>query len=63
MKIAIIGLGNSYADYIKSRICSESYDETWGINSIGGIIEVDKTFMMDPVSRFLDTDYGLQESF
>jgi hypothetical protein len=58
MKIAIVGLGNSCADYITSRICSEVYDETWGINSIGGIIQVDRTFMMDPVSRFLDTNYA-----
>ena len=34
----------------------ETFDETWGINCIGGIIEVDKTIMMDPVSRFLDTE-------
>jgi len=56
MKIAIVGLGGSYSDYIAARIRSETYDETWGINCIGGIIEVDKTIMMDPVSRFLDTE-------
>jgi|TARA_R110000824_G_scaffold363952_2_gene552309 hypothetical protein len=56
MKVAIVGLGGSYSDYIAARIRSETYDETWGINCIGGIIEVDKTIMMDPVSRFLDTE-------
>jgi len=56
MKIAIVGLGGSYSDYIAARIRSETFDETWGINCIGGIIEVDKTIMMDPVSRFLDTE-------
>ena len=56
MNIAIVGLGGSYADYIAARIASQHFDEVWGINCIGAIIHVDKTFMMDPVSRFLDTD-------
>ena len=56
MKIAIVGLGGSFSDYISARIRSETYDETWGINCIGGVIEVDKTIMMDPVSRFLDSE-------
>ena len=56
MKIAIVGLGGSYADYIAARVASQQFDEVWGINCIGAIIHVDKTFMMDPVSRFLDTD-------
>ncbi len=56
MKIAIVGLGKSYSDYISARVASHQFDEVWGINCIGGIIHVDKTFMMDPVSRFLDTE-------
>jgi hypothetical protein len=61
MKIAIVGLGGSYSDYIAARIRSEKFDETWGINCVGGIIHVDKTIMMDPVSRFLDSENaGLQ---
>ena len=56
MNIAIVGLGGSYADYIAARVASQEFDEVWGINCIGAIIHVDKTFMMDPVSRFLDTD-------
>ena len=56
MNIAIVGLGGSYADYIAARAASQEFDEVWGINCIGDIIHVDKTFMMDPVSRFLDTD-------
>ena len=54
--IAIVGLGKSYADYVSARINSHKFDEVWGINSIGAIIYVDRTFMMDPVSRFLDTE-------
>ena len=56
MKVAIVGLGGSYSDYIAARVASQEFDEVWGINCIGGIIHVDKTFMMDPVSRFLDTE-------
>jgi hypothetical protein len=56
MKIAIVGLGGSYADYISARIASQDFDEVWGINCIGAILHVDRTFMMDPVSRFIDTE-------
>ena len=56
MNVAIVGLGGSYADYIAARVASCEVDEIWGINSIGGIIHVDKTFMMDPVSRFVDSE-------
>ena len=56
MIIAIVGLGGSYADYIAARVASHEFDEIWGINCIGGIIHVDRTFMMDPVTRFIDTE-------
>lgn len=67
-EIAIVGLGASYSDYIMARINSRKFDEVWGINSIGGIIHVDRTFMMDPASRFLDdikagTQTGIAEEF
>ena len=52
--IAIVGLGGSFSEYVLSRINSIRYDEVWGINSIGAIFHVDRTFMMDPASRFLD---------
>ncbi len=56
MKIAIVGLGGRFSDYVSAKITSQEFDEIWGINCIGGVIHVDKTFMMDPVSRFLDTE-------
>ena len=56
MKIAIVGLGGSYADYIAARVASQEFDEIWGINCIGAIIHVDRTFMMDPVTGVLDTE-------
>ena len=56
MKIAIVGLGGSYSDYISARVASQKFDEVWGINCIGAIIHVDRTFMMDPVTRFIHTE-------
>ncbi len=66
--VAIVALGGTYADYILARINSQKFDEVWGINSIGGIIHVDRTFMMDPASRFLDdvkagTQTGIGKEF
>lgn len=54
MNVAIVALGGSFSEYVLSRINSQKFDEVWGINSIGAIFHVDKTFMMDPASRFLD---------
>ena len=45
MKIAIVGLGGSYSDYISARVASQKFDEVWGINCIGAIIHVDRTFI------------------
>ena len=53
--IAIVGLGNSFSEYILAKIRSEKFDEVWAINSMSGGIYHDKCFMMDPPSRFLDT--------
>ena len=53
-KIAMVGLGLSFTDYMLSRIRSDEYDEVWTINGMGGIIMHDRMFMMDPPSRFLD---------
>ena len=53
-EIAILWLGGSISEFVMSRINSQQFDEVWGINSIGAIFPVDRTFMMDPVSRFLD---------
>ena len=53
--VAIVGLGNSFSEYILAKIRSEHFDEVWAINSMSGVIYHDKCFMMDPPSRFLDT--------
>lgn len=53
-EIALLGLGGSISSFVMSRVNSAAYDEVWGINSIGAIFPVDRTFMMDPAGRFLD---------
>jgi|TARA_E500000318_G_C3491241_1_gene184445 hypothetical protein len=53
--VAIVGLGNSFAEYILAKIRSEEFDEVWAINAMSAVIYHDKCFMMDPPSRFLDT--------
>tara|TARA_Y100000114_G_scaffold143141_1_gene150395 strand:- start:573 stop:1298 length:726 start_codon:yes stop_codon:yes gene_type:complete len=53
--VAVVGLGNSFSEYILAKIRSEKFDEIWAINAMSGVIYHDKCFMMDPPSRFLDT--------
>lgn len=54
--VAIVAMGESQIDFHLSRVHSNKYDEVWGINCMGEITKCDRVFMMDPVSRFLDTD-------
>ena len=60
--IAIVGLGNSFSEYILAKIRSEKFNEVWAINSMSGVIYHDKCFMMDPPSRFLDTPNAGQQT-
>ena len=52
--IAIVGLGLTFSDFLLARMRGEKFDEVWAINSMGGIIQHERMFMMDPASRFLD---------
>lgn len=66
--IAVVALGGSFADFVLARMNSQEFDEIWGINCIGGIFHVDRTFMMDPATRFLDdikagTQTGIAKEF
>ena len=55
--IAIVAMGESQLDYHLSICHGNEYDEVWAINAMAGIArQVDRTFMLDPASRFLDTD-------
>lgn len=60
--VAIVGLGNSFSEYILASTRSEKFDETWAINSMSAVIFHDKCFMMDPPSRFLDTPNAGQQT-
>ena len=55
-KIAIIGLGASQIDYVIGVENSKTWDEVWTINSALSGFDCDRVFMLDPASRFLDTD-------
>ena len=55
-KIAIVGLGKSWFDFALARSNGEHFDEVWVINAVANVIPHDRVFMMDPASRFLDSD-------
>ena len=55
-KVAIVGLGHSQIDFVIGLENSVEYDEVWGINSAAAAFRVDRLFMLDPASRFLDSD-------
>ena len=60
-KIALVGLGKSWFDFALARSNGEQFDEIWVINAVANVIKHDRVFMMDPASRFLDSDdAGLQ---
>ena len=54
--IAIVGLGKSWFDYNLAKSHGVHFDEVWAINGVGSVIYHDRVFMMDPPSRFLDTE-------
>ena len=54
--IAIVGLGKSWFDYCVAKSHGVQFDEVWVINAVASVIYHDRVFMMDPASRFFDTD-------
>ena len=54
--VAIVGMGKSWFDYNLAKSHGSHFDEVWAINSVASVIYHDRVFMMDPASRFLDTD-------
>ena len=54
--VAIVGLGGSQGIFTSSVANGKHYDEVWAINSMMVPIKHDRVFMMDPPSRFLDTE-------
>lgn len=55
-RVAIVAMGKSHGQFILAKTHSIEFDEVWAINSIAGVIFHDRVFMMDPSSRFLDSD-------
>jgi hypothetical protein len=55
--IAIVAMGQSQLDFHLSKIHSVKFDEVWAINAMIGILsDIDRAFILDPMSRFLDTE-------
>ena len=54
--VAIVGMGKSWFDYNLAKSHGSHFDEVWAINAVASVIFHDRVFMMDPPSRFLDTD-------
>ena len=55
-KVAIVGLGLSQVDFAIAQQNSRTWDEVWCINSAGYTYPCQKIFMLDPASRFFDSD-------
>ena len=55
--IAIVAMGESQLDYHLAVVHSQKFDEVWAINAMIGVIyNLDRAFIMDPVSRFFDSE-------
>jgi len=54
--IAIVALGSSWHDYNLAKSHGTHFDEVWAINAVSSVIFHDRVFMLDPASRFLDSD-------
>lgn len=54
--VAIVGMGKSWFDYNMAKSHGVHFDEVWAINGVGTVVYHDRVFMMDPASRFLETD-------
>jgi hypothetical protein len=54
--VALVGMGKSWHEYNLAKSHGVHFDEVWTINAVASVIFHDRIFMMDPASRFLDTD-------
>tara|TARA_R100001082_G_scaffold50423_1_gene27312 strand:+ start:532 stop:1272 length:741 start_codon:yes stop_codon:yes gene_type:complete len=55
--IAIVAMGLSQIDFHLSQAHSIKFDEVWAINAMIGVLpDIDRAFILDPMSRFLDTE-------
>ena len=55
--IALVAMGQSQIDYHLATTHSVTFDEVWAVNAMVGVLpNVNRAFIMDPMSRFLDTE-------
>ena len=55
--IAIVAMGQSQLDFHLAQTHSIFFDEIWAINAMIGILpNIDRAFILDPMSRFFDTE-------
>ena len=55
--VAIVAMGMSQIDFHLSQLHSKKFDEVWVINAMIGVVKkADRAFILDPMSRFFDTD-------
>ena len=55
--IAIVAMDQSQIDFHLSQTHSVEFDEVWAINAMIGVLpNIDRAFILDPMSRFLDTE-------
>jgi hypothetical protein len=60
-RMAIVAMGRSNDQFVLAKTHSQEIDEVWAINAMGGVVFHDRMFMLDPASRFLDSeDAGTQ---
>ena len=55
--IAIVAMGQSQLDFHLAQTHSIFFDEIWAINAMIGVLpSIDRAFILDPMSRFFDTE-------
>jgi hypothetical protein len=55
--VAIVAMGQSQIDFHLSQVHSVQFDEVWAINAMIGVVpSIDRAFILDPMSRFFDTE-------
>ena len=55
--IAIVAMGQSQLDFHLAQTHSIFFDEIWAINAMIGVLpNIDRAFILDPMSRFFDTE-------
>lgn len=54
--IALVAMGRSHVNYTTGLANGAHFDETWVINAMALSLKHDRLFMLDPPSRFLDSE-------